>query len=178
VLGFIFGLISFIPLGIIFGIVALARIPRTGQKGKGLAIAGLVLSGLWLAGIVAAVALADPNEGDRDASGQVTTTQNIDATKLRVGDCVTEIKEGEFKDIKVQPCDQANGGKVFAVFDLPGSKFPGLASVQQSAEKGCTDRWAAGNEQASTPSDIWYLHPTSDSWSLGDHGVTCLVAPR
>lgn len=91
---------------------------------------------------------------------------------------MTDIKEGEVSDIKVQPCAQPNGGKVFAVFDLPAGKWPGLTEVQTAAEKGCTDRYKASNQQADQPSSIWYLHPVDTSWALGDHGVTCLVAPK
>jgi hypothetical protein len=35
-------------LGIGFGIAALSRIGKTGQSGKGMAIAGIILSGLWI----------------------------------------------------------------------------------------------------------------------------------
>ena len=34
--------------GIVLGILALGQIRRTGQRGRGLAIAGLALSALWL----------------------------------------------------------------------------------------------------------------------------------
>jgi peptidyl-prolyl cis-trans isomerase B (cyclophilin B) len=34
------------PLGIVFGAVALSQINRTGERGRGLAIAGLVISAL------------------------------------------------------------------------------------------------------------------------------------
>lgn len=34
------------PLGIVFGIIALNQIKRTGQKGQGLAIAGIVIGGV------------------------------------------------------------------------------------------------------------------------------------
>ncbi|HEY0616317.1 MAG TPA: septum formation family protein, partial [Kribbella sp.] len=98
--------------------------------------------------------------------------------KLRVGDCVTGVKEGEVQNIKIQPCNQPNGGKVYAVFDLPKGKWPGLTAVQAAAEKGCTDRYRSSNEQADSPSDIFYLHPTQDSWTLGDRGTTCLLTPR
>ena len=179
VLGFIFSLISAIPVAVILCIVALGRIGRLGQKGKGLAIAGLVISGLWVVGfVILGVLFGTGDEPDRDASGQVTTTQNTRPDKLRVGDCVTELKEGEVKDIKVQPCNQPNGGKVFAVFDLPAGKWPGLATVQSAAEKGCTDRFKASKQQAQSPSDIFYLHPIEEGWALGDRGTTCLLAPK
>lgn len=176
-LAFIFGLISIVPISVILSIIALVQIPKHNQRGKGLAIAGLVLSALWLV-LYIVLAANNGSEPDRDASGKVTTTQNTRPDKLRVGDCVTELKEGEVKDIKVQPCDQPNGGKVFAVFDLPAGKWPGLAAVQAAAEKGCTDRFKASKQQADKPSDIFFLHPVEDGWALGDRGTTCLLAPK
>jgi NhaP-type Na+/H+ and K+/H+ antiporter len=51
--GFVLGLLGFMGitaiLGIVFGSVALSRIRRTAQEGKGLAIAGIVLGSCWLA---------------------------------------------------------------------------------------------------------------------------------
>lgn len=51
--GFILGLLGIVGisaiLGIVFGSVALGRIRRTGQPGRGLAIAGIVLGSCWLA---------------------------------------------------------------------------------------------------------------------------------
>jgi hypothetical protein len=178
VLGFIMGLIILVPLSIIFGVIALIQISRSHDKGKGLAIAGFAVSGVWIILIGLAVVFGGSTEPDRNASGQVTTTQNTRPDKLRVGDCVTEVKEGEVQNIKLQPCDQPNGGKVFAVFDLPKGEWPGLSAVQAAAEKGCTDRYKASKAQADSPSDIFYLHPTQDSWALGDRGTACLLTPR
>jgi hypothetical protein len=180
ILSLVFGVLGGILLSVILGIVALNRIGKTGQKGKGLAIAGLVVSGVWLVvlGALGVLYSIGNDEPDRDASGQVTATQNTQPDKLRVSDCVAEIKEGDVRSIKVVPCDQPNGGKVFAVFDLPAGRWPGLTAVQEAAEKGCTDRWNASNQQADPASDIFYLHPTEDGWRLGDRGTTCLVAPK
>jgi hypothetical protein len=178
ILALVFGIIAAIPISVILGIVALVQIPKNGQKGKGFAIAGLIVSALWIAGIAAIAVFADPVEPDRDASGQVTTTQDARPDKLRVGDCVTELKEGEVKNVQVAPCDKPNGGKVFAVYDMPKGKWPGLESVQASAEKGCTDRFLASKQQADKPSDVFYFHPTEEGWAFGDRGVVCLIAPR
>jgi len=50
--GFVLGLLGFTGitaiLGIVFGSVALSRIRRTAEGGKGLAIAGIVLGSCWL----------------------------------------------------------------------------------------------------------------------------------
>jgi hypothetical protein len=179
-IGFILSIFGIVLISIILCIVALTRIPKSGQRGKGLAIAGLVISGLWvlLGGLIVIGLIAGNSEPDRDASGQVTTTVNTRPDKLRVGDCITGVEEGVVKNIKVQPCDQPNGGKVFAVFELPAGKWPGLAAVQAAAEKGCTDRFKALKQPADKPSDVFFLHPVEDGWALGDRGTTCLLVPR
>lgn len=51
-LSFIFSLLGGL-LGIVFGHIALSQIRRTGEGGRGLAIAGLVLGYAWLAGYAA-----------------------------------------------------------------------------------------------------------------------------
>jgi hypothetical protein len=88
-LALVFGVIGAIPVAVILGIIALARIPGTGQKGKGMAIGGMALAGLWAVFIALAV-IGDPDPG-RDASGQVTTQADVALAKLRVGDCVAEV---------------------------------------------------------------------------------------
>ena len=45
---FTIGLVGGIPISVILGVIALGKIRDTGQSGRGLAIAGLVLSALWL----------------------------------------------------------------------------------------------------------------------------------
>ncbi|WBQ07187.1 DUF4190 domain-containing protein [Kribbella sp. CA-293567] len=179
VVGFVLSLFGGGAISVILCIVALNRIPQRNQRGKGFAIAGLVISGLWVAAIIAIVAVSiNDGEPGRDSSGQVTTTQTTRPDKLRVGDCVTSLSEGEVKDLQVQPCEQPNGGKVFAVFELPAGPWPGLASVQADAEKGCTDRFKALNQPAAKPSAVFFLHPVENGWALGDRGTTCLLVPK
>jgi peptidyl-prolyl cis-trans isomerase B (cyclophilin B) len=45
------------PLGLIFGFVALSQIGKTGQSGRGLAIAGIVVSVLSIVAVIALFAV-------------------------------------------------------------------------------------------------------------------------
>jgi uncharacterized membrane protein len=45
-------------LGIIFGCVALSQIRRQGQRGRGMAIAGIVIGSCWIVLIAAGIALS------------------------------------------------------------------------------------------------------------------------
>ncbi|QNE18011.1 hypothetical protein F1D05_09090 [Kribbella qitaiheensis] len=101
-------------------------------------------------------ALAD-TEPERDASGQVTTTAKTRPDKLKTGDCVSSLKEGDVKGVQIVPCS---------------------STVEATAEKGCTSRYVASKQQATTPSDVFYIHPIESGWALGDRGVVCLVIPR
>lgn len=53
-------------LGLIFGVVALGQIKRSGEGGRGLAIAGLVVSGLTLAFMVAAFVFGSIHRHERE----------------------------------------------------------------------------------------------------------------
>ncbi|GAA0619131.1 hypothetical protein GCM10009534_62750 [Kribbella sandramycini] len=166
-------------IALVMGIAALLRIPSRNQRGKGFAIAGIVISSLWIVAIAIAVAIPGGGEPTRDAGGQVTTTQTARPTALRVGDCVAEIIEvTEVNKVEIVPCSGPNGGEVYAVFEQPAGDWPGTAAVVAAAEKGCTDRWIQTKRKLAPTSDILYLHPIESGWRLGDRGFTCLVVPK
>lgn len=175
----VLGCLGAVLLSIPMAIAALVRIADRNQTGRGKAITALAVSGLWIVGIVVWVAETDSESPDRDAaSGQVTAGQTTRPQELKVGDCVANLEEGAVKQVTVTPCDQPNGGRVFALFVLPAGPWPGQESVQQEVRNGCWDRWSASTEQAAQPSNIFVLRPTEQTWRLGDRGVTCLLTPR
>lgn len=49
------GALGFAVLGVIFGIIALQKVGDYGQKGRGMAIVGIILSGVWVAVAVVVV---------------------------------------------------------------------------------------------------------------------------
>jgi hypothetical protein len=51
------------PLGIVFGHIALSQIKRTGENGRGMAIAGLVIGYLCLAAVAGFIILAVASSG-------------------------------------------------------------------------------------------------------------------
>ncbi|WP_344271813.1 DUF4190 domain-containing protein [Actinomadura napierensis] len=82
-------------LGIVLGAVALNQIGQRGEKGRGLAIAGIVLSALWTVGSVAGyLAFSRSGSSYADLSTvprpTVTGTQKIDAPTMRIGDCIDD----------------------------------------------------------------------------------------
>lgn len=163
--GFVLSLVGAILLSVILCLVALSRVKTYNQNGRALAIAGLVISGLWipLFAVFGTVAYSRYNDGA--------------TTHLKVGECVTTLKEGDNTDLKARPCDQQNGGKVYAVFELPAGKWPGLTEIQAAAETGCTERFEQSGEEPPQASNLATLHPNDVAWRRGDRQITCLIVP-
>ncbi|MEV5814676.1 DUF4190 domain-containing protein [Streptomyces mutabilis] len=176
---FVLGVLCFVPaVGLVLGLIALARIRKRGERGKGLAVAGSVLSSVGLALWVLSLstgAAADFWDGFRDAARGEGT-----AYALEKGECFTTPSgslQGVTYDVDQVPCAREHDGEVFAVFDLPGGAFPGDGEITRIADERCyalqdtyaMDRWALP-----TDVDVYYLTPTSQSWRGGDREVTCL----
>jgi putative regulator of septum formation/uncharacterized protein DUF4190 len=165
-------------LSVVFGIIALVQTRRSGQKGRGLAIAGLAISSLWLVGIAVGVIIAIASSADRDSTGNITAGGDVSAFDLKVGDCLNDLKEGQsITDLPAVPCAQPHEGEVFAVFDLPAGAYPGEAKVSDDAERECANRFEgyAPSSVDDTSIELFFLHPTQLSWAQGDHEVTCVA---
>ncbi len=177
----ILGIIGFVLFSVIFGIVALVQIRNNPQqRGKGLAVAGLVLSGLWVAGFVLLVviaALATPQRSS--TTGQVTQQGTASVFSLRTGDCFQNPgSQAVVTTVAVVPCTQAHNAQVFAQFPATGgSTYPGLAALKAQARQGCRARIRTNvNRSLVTNSmTIQFLYPESDSWASGQRTIRCLI---
>ena len=132
----------------IFGIIALSQIKKNGQKGRGLAIGGMVATAVWILlvalfvviGILAADGDDDTNQSARsddrvaedqhegssngddngtDNGGDTTTApEDIDVLSLSVGDCLSDLSGSMFATLPVVPCSEPHEGEVYALFDV------------------------------------------------------------
>ena len=163
-------------LGIVFGIIALVRIRRSGRRGRGLAIAGIVLGSLWFLGVASAVALGVVNAADRADDGAVVARGSVAATELRTGDCPSALPDSAARTLSVVPCTEPHVAEVFASFPISSGAYPGEAEAKRFSGGGCTERLAGyvgpGREDEF---DVVFLYPTDQSWRLGDRAVSCLV---
>jgi serine/threonine-protein kinase len=190
----IFGIIGGALLGFIFGFIALSQTKRTGQNGRGMAIAGIALSGLWTLGLVLLVVLAATSS---TPSGPVTPTAEptaaapttsapttsasptaISATDLQVGDCLNGLTDStDVSSLPSVPCAQPHEGEVFAVFDLPPGPYPGAAGVDDLVSKGCNARLA--DYSPSAPADdavgLFSVYPLEQNWNRDDREVVCIA---
>ncbi len=200
------GLLGIFPLAaiaaIVLGIVALSQLRRRIQRGRGMAIAGIVLGGLWLVGWTAALIFAasvdqptpeppgavaqqpsrvvtpDPSEAlTPDPSRPVTRQPEIFVDDLKAGDCFSS--PGDAQDdvdlVTVIPCTSPHESQVVVIFELPEGPYPGENKVIDAAEKGCADKAdPLLTDQAYDELDPGFLYPDAFTWR-GDRTIICTV---
>jgi Septum formation/Domain of unknown function (DUF4190) len=167
-------------LGLIFGIIALNQIRKRGQRGRGLAISGIVLSSLWVLVGVVAIVFAVTTGADRNANGQITTGGNVSLSDLQPGDCVNGVKENQqVTSLPAVPCSQAHEAEVYGVFELARTDFPGQDEIDQRSEEGCGQRFTEyiGNSPNVTSEtyDQFFFGPNAQTWAKGDREVICMA---
>ncbi|MFD8980671.1 DUF4190 domain-containing protein [Streptomyces sp. NPDC059564] len=180
------GLLCFPPLGIVFGVVALVQIARKGERGRALAIVGLVvsvaMSGVFVLGVgqyarhflerLGAARPLERVEGDL-----------VGMDELRAGDCFN-VPRGDLMAedpfIHRIACDRVHDAEVSAVttvgtgFDF----FPGSSKIKQTAEAACwkaQDAYAMDTWALPGYADMYYFAPTRETWSSGDRGLLCVI---
>lgn len=163
-------------LSLIFGFVGLAKIRRTGQKGKGLAIAGIILSGAWII-ILIALGIASGNQAQRSANGQINKGGNLSVLSLKSGDCFAyPTDQQEINTVAAIPCSQAHDAQVFAQFNLSGSSSNYPTNMTQLASNGCQARTASLNKSLLTSSmSMKIVYPQNASWITGNRTVNCVM---
>lgn len=172
------GVFGGIPLGVIFGIVALGQIGDTRQKGKGFAVAGLSLSGVWTLVLVAAIVGSVHGEAHRSANGTVTKKGTSTVQELRVGDCAQDPGTGLLTEVTVVPCDQPHTAQVIAE---PESAVKGDYPGDSAAASESTDLCVAALKTAVDPGKVTATmkligaHPNATAWEDGTRDTTCLL---
>ncbi|MEU6978451.1 MULTISPECIES: DUF4190 domain-containing protein [unclassified Streptomyces] len=168
------------PLGLILGLVALPRIRKQQQKGKGLAVAGIALSTVSCLLVVLGFAtggFASFWEGFQEGVDKAGSSKS--AFSLRKGECfdVPGKMEEYTENVDIVDCAKPHEGEVTGSFKITGyAKWPGDKALDGLAEERCQeindaytlDKWAV-------PDDVWtyYYLPSSMSWRGGDRTVTC-----
>ena len=154
----------------IFAIVALFQMRGRHQRGRGLAIAALVISAAWIAAITSLIAYG--------LSAQGKTVQAID---LKTGDCVKDAAESELPTwVKRVRCDRPHYGEVFAVLTLPDTMaYPGEEPLRgRGDECGPTFFDYAPNSPEGPTFRVAVAYPTASRWANGERSVVCVVISR
>lgn len=163
IVSLIFGIIGGILISLVCGVIGLIK-AKDYQSGRGMAIAGIVLSALWMVGVLIFVIVA-------------VSSDRVTATDVKVGDCLAEIPDGErVLTVKTISCDEPHAGEVFAVLTMPDGDFPGQAAVEAYHEK-CSPELVSYSPQSMLDDSVqlYVLYPTEETWANGDRLVTCIA---
>jgi hypothetical protein len=193
VTAFVLGLLGVVGisaiLGIVFGAIALRRIRGTLQRGKGLAIAGIVLGSVWLAltavVITSAVILqtATPTRPSASASPQAGS-HRVNPFSLVAGDCfdtpaVTQGNITSIASVVQTACTEPHSDQIFATFTDAGSTldYPGETTLRGIAAAGCIARMGATVNSAliNKAMVVGYLAPDQLSWLAGRRTISCII---
>jgi hypothetical protein len=169
------GILGGAVIGAILGFVALSKIKRTGQRGRRMAVYGILLSGIWIL-VVLAATLGNLGRATRAPNGQINKSGTLSVFSLRVGDCFN-LPSGlnGVQAVTAIPCTQSHDAQVYAAFNLGGSTYP--ANVKQLANQGCAARKASVNTSAIPSSTSGYsFYPDQNAWSSGSRNVQCVIA--
>jgi hypothetical protein len=170
------------PLGLVFGLIALSQIRRTGEGGRGMAIAGVVLGSLVTVLlallVISAVLVVAGNAATRDDSGTIDRRGPVALVDLRVGDCIEDLDGADLRVAAFAvPCREPHEGEVFAVFDLPAGPYPGEDRIAEIAYEECVTRLGDYSATAAADPDVGLFHfaPQSRGWALGDREIVCIA---
>ena len=180
----IFGILGGVLFSVIFGIVALTQIRKRNQTGKGLAVAGLVLSVVWMlvcgAGVVVAIVTDSGNGGSPSALPSLSAPKSSD--DLKAGDCVNgvlsiNLDEKLWSNPPAVACATPHEAEVIEVIALHGQHVPGRNRGEEAVRGRLLRRArrvrAAGEDFKDL--EVYYLYPTSSSWATGDRDIICLA---
>lgn len=178
-------------LGVIFGIIALNQIRRNGDRGRGMAIAGIVVGCLWVVGsligyfLVPSAPTTTPTGALPSATPTHTTPHSLEIGDIRPGQCFNDGTNGNngkssVEELTVVGCSDPHDAQAMATFTFQRGPWPGDAKLSKAAGAQCRKR--TGRRVAHDPAHrilslSWYL-PTRESWGLtggGDRGVLCVV---
>lgn len=153
-------------------VIALRQVKRSGDRGRGMAIAGIAVSATWVVVATAGVLLLLDNLVERDATGRITHGGLIDELDLRPGDCVNDPDE-EALLLSAVPCDRPHDSEVFARVRLTGDGYPGAANIRRRASAACAHRIEA--DHLRLIDDVSWFSPDRFDWLIDDHDVICFA---
>ncbi|MFJ9769948.1 DUF4190 domain-containing protein [Kitasatospora sp. NPDC101157] len=187
------GLSLLSPVALVFGIIALVQINRRGQRGRGMAVTGLVLgvAGTLLLSLALGAGNFGPARGGRGGYAQ-KPAGSVRWSALKAGDCYNSPDPVGSTDengdetvywVRRVACSDPHHGEVAGTAGIPDSSgpYPGATVVRERATTLCRtvlddyalDQWAVPDGM-----DDVYLYPSAGNWAAGERYVTCAFEDR
>jgi hypothetical protein len=171
IVSLIFGVLGGVLVSVVCGVVGLKK-AKQGQGGRGMAIAGLVLSAVWVLVGIAVVALLVANKDE------IFDPSAVNAADVGLGDCLSEIPSDAslVASVKTVACTDPHKGEVYHVVTVPEGDFPGETAIIDYQDR-CQPALVEFSPSAMADPEVgmFVLYPTAESWKRGDRVVTCIA---
>ena len=167
--GFVLSFVGAVVLSIIFGVLGLVRTKGGRARGRGLAIASLVISSLWF---VVGIGLVIYGA----TLGPVSTYTVGDCVRLS-DDADAGLDEGDAPTLPKVACSEPHNAEVYAAKNLPSGSYPGLDRVEQETFAYCESEYArfVGVPYDDSRLDFFIVYPEQIGWYTGDRKIACIV---
>jgi hypothetical protein len=173
-------------VGLVLGLVALSSVRESGQKGKRMAISGIVLSSAWIAVIAVLITVGvanQPEPAHRDANGTVVAKGIVPVFDLHPQDCFTlppglmGSTDSKIRTFTVVPCSTPHDSEAIGSYTPTGGSYPGADTLRTDSMSQCLsllDTYIP--DQASlTGSRIEFIFPNEQAWGAGENRVLCFL---
>jgi len=171
--------------------VAVLLRPNDGwRRGRGLAIAALVISSVWIilgfGLVIAGMTLPDPevdsaasskNDGDREPDPDKTLSEDVRASELNVGDCLLKPPGDLALTAEVAQCSDPHRAEVYAVWEMGGGPNASIDKQVDLADEGCFKRFKPfiGHGYYSSNLDYTWMAPDDLAWANHERTAVCVV---
>lgn len=163
------------PVALVLGLVARRRIATRGTRGRGLAIAGIVLGALGtVAWVVVVLVVVLTARATSPLPPDVSAPRDAHVAQLVVGNCLAGLPaDGDVDTVRVVPCADDHAARVVSEYRFDDDAvWPGQAGADARVAQACV--LSADEQQAGDTVVTWA--PTQDGWTGGDRIGLCLVA--
>lgn len=179
------GLMGLGPVPIGLGVGALMTLRRSGEGGRGLAIAGIVLGavGILFWGALALLGVlveeddpyAVPDVPAASAEPAQSAADPVDIGELQLGACFDDGPD-DFEATE-RSCTSAHDGEVFSTLVLGPRAFPGDRAVRDEAQASCDREFGSyvGIDVHRSRLETDVLYPDRSMWEDGYRDVMCLA---
>jgi hypothetical protein len=171
---------------IVTGHIALRQIRRTHERGRALALVGLVLGYVSLASsiifvvVFSAIIVANVVHAASSAVAKADNSgQTAASTGLIIGDCFDDNSiDGSSDSVDKIDCSALHDDETYASATLPTvANYPGDSALGKTADALCEPLFVAftGTALNATNLDYSNVYPSASSWKAGDRAVLCYV---
>jgi hypothetical protein len=165
-------------LGIVFGTIGLNRIRRSGQRGRALAITGIVAGCFWIVAALVGVVVAVSHHATRATNGAVTQSGPVLLSDVQTGDCLSSFElSGPIRELPEVPCTSPHQFEVVDAYSMPPGGYPGLDQVRRLVRARCLDelyRYVGVSPAQAAAYDVRFIYPLASSWRIGQRTVICV----